>query len=259
MAHGVDAQGTAAQNDRLQPLDEDWSVGLAIVAHPDDLEYGAAAAVARWTAQGKRISYVLVTSGEAGIAHLPPEAAGLVREQEERTAAAVVGVNEVQFLGYPDGVLEPGLPLRRDLARAIRRHRPEVVLTGNFHPVWPMGGPNQADHMVVGRAVIDGVRDAANRWIFRELIAEGHEPWDGVRTALVAGSPHAAHGVDVTDHLRTGIKSLEAHTAYLAGLGGGPMADPAGFLKMLARRTGERLGCQYGTSFEMLPLSLGPR
>src|SRR5512139_2581977 len=121
----------------LKPLDESWSTALAVVAHPDDLEYGAAAAIARWTAQGKRVAYCLATSGEAGIDGLSPEQAGPLRETEERASAAIVGVETVEFLGHPDGVLEYGLPLRRDIARAVRRHRPEVVITINHRESWP--------------------------------------------------------------------------------------------------------------------------
>ena len=97
----------------LEPVDESWSTALAIVAHPDDLEYGASAAIARWTAQGKRVVYCLATSGEAGIDAIEPERAGPLREEEQRASAAAVGVDVVEFLGYPDGVLEYGLALRR--------------------------------------------------------------------------------------------------------------------------------------------------
>ena len=132
----------------LEPLYEGWQRGLAIVAHPDDLEFGAAAAIARWTGQGKQIVYCLVTSGEAGIDALAPEQARLVREAEQRASAAVVGVEVVEFLGQPDGVIEYGVPLRLELARVVRRHRPEVVITNNFRDTWDgascaqSGGPH---------------------------------------------------------------------------------------------------------------------
>ena len=238
----------------LQPVPEDWSCALALVAHPDDLEYGAAAAVARWTAQGKRIVYCLVTSGEAGIDTLPPEQAGPTREQEQRTAAAIVGVETVSFLGYPDGTLEYGLALRRDLARQIRLHRPDVVLTANFRDFWPRGGANQADHIVVGRATVDAVRDAANRWVFPELAASGLAAWPGVRAVLAMGSPAATHAVDVTDHFACGVQSLRAHAAYLRGLGTGPLADPERFLETMARGVGPALGCEYAVPFELVPV-----
>src|SRR5699024_2305126 len=146
--------------DQLQALDEDWSLALAVVAHPDDLEYGAAAAIARWTAQGKRVVYCLATSGEAGIDGIEPERAGPLREAEQRESARIVGVETVEFLGFPDGMLEYGLPLRAAVARAVREHRPEVVITINFHARFGPGAFNQADHIALGQAVLDGVRDA---------------------------------------------------------------------------------------------------
>ncbi|GAB3426464.1 PIG-L deacetylase family protein [Flindersiella endophytica] len=239
----------------LQAVNEDWSTALAIVAHPDDLEYGAAAAIARWTAQGKRIVYTLATSGEAGIDGMTPEEAGPLREQEERDSAAVVGVSEVEFLGHPDGMLEYGLPLRRSIAGAIRRHRPEVVITGNMDERWGNGNFNQADHLAVGRAVVDGIRDAANRWVFRELLSDGLEPWQGVRQLLINFSQASKHGVDVSDSFTLGVESLKAHQAYLAGLGDNVMADPATFLEQFARETGERMGCRYAVAFEAIDFS----
>jgi LmbE family N-acetylglucosaminyl deacetylase len=235
----------------LEPIDEDWTSALAIVAHPDDLEYGTAAAIARWTAQGKRVVYSLATSGEAGIDSMSPEEAGPLREQEQRASAAIVGVDEVEFLGYPDGVLEYGLPLRRDIARAVRRHQPDVVITGNYHETWGPGALNQADHIALGRAVLDGVRDAGNRWVFRELLDEGLEPWQ-VRTVLVSAGMHSTHAVDVTAHFAAGVASLEAHAAYLSGLGDNAMADPEEFLESFARATGARLGVTFAVGFELI-------
>src|SRR5437763_7496516 len=141
----------------LERMDETWSRALAVVAHPDDLEYGTAAAIARWTAQGKQVAYCLATSGEAGIDSIAPEQCGPLREAEERASARVVGVDTVEFLGHPDGMLEYGLALRRDIARAVRRHRPDIVITTNYH-VTPMPGMrNQADHIALGQALLDGV------------------------------------------------------------------------------------------------------
>ena len=148
------------------PFPDDWSRALAVVAHPDDLEYGAAGAVARWTAEGRTVTYLLVTRGEAGIDTIPPAECGPLREAEQRAAAQVVGVDVVEFLDHPDGLLEYGIPLRRDIAAAIRRHRPELVITSNHRDHWAGGGWNMADHTAVGRAAIDAVRDAANRWLF---------------------------------------------------------------------------------------------
>ena len=152
----------------LEIFPEDWNRALAVVAHPDDMEYGAAAAVARWTGQGKHIAYVLVSDGEAGISTMPPDEVGPLRRAEQIASCRVVGVDDVEFLGWPDGSIVEGLELRGDLAAAIRRHRPEVVLSINFRDSW--GGPswNHADHRAVGRSLLDAARDAANPWVFTD-------------------------------------------------------------------------------------------
>jgi LmbE family N-acetylglucosaminyl deacetylase len=238
--------------DDYAPMPEDWQRALAVVAHPDDLEYGAAAAVARWTAQGRTVAYLLATRGEAGIDTLPPAEAGPLREGEQRAAAAEVGVDVVEFLDHPDGLLEYGIPLRRDIAAAIRRHRPELVIVSNHHDWWAGGGRNMADHIAVGRSAIDAVRDAANRWVFPEL----GEPWAARRVA-VDSSPLSTHAVDISEHFERGVASLAAHRAYLAALAatGHPMADPATFLRSAAEQTAQRLpGAPLATSFELIDL-----
>lgn len=231
-------------------MPDDWQRALAVVAHPDDLEYGGASAIARWTAEGRSVSYLLVTRGEAGIDSLPPTQCGPVREAEQRAAAAAVGVEVVEFLDHADGLVEYGIPLRRDIAAGIRRHRPELVITGNRRETWPGGGLNMADHTVVGRAVIDAVRDAANRWLF----PDAGEPWSGVRWVAAAASPENTHAVDVGEHFARGVTSLAAHRAYLAALGGA-MADPETFLRGMAEADAERLpGARLATAFELVEL-----
>ncbi|MGZ8765116.1 MAG: PIG-L deacetylase family protein [Acidimicrobiia bacterium] len=239
----------------LEPLPDDWSRAMAVVAHPDDLEYGAASAVARWTTEGREVVYVLATSGEAGIDGLHPSTAGPLREEEERRGAAHVGVTTVEFLGYRDGVLEYGLALRRDIARAIRRHRPEVLLTINHHASFEGGGVNMADHRVVGDALIDAARDAENRWVFTELLDEGLEPWAGARRIFVAASPVGKHAVDVTGFVDAGIASLREHRAYLNGLPSGTVGtEPDGFLRGMAAQTGARFGGRPAVGFELIQL-----
>ena len=137
-----------------------------MVAHPDDLEYGAASAIARWRSRGKRVTYLLISRGEAGIDSMPPERAGLLRETEQRDSASVVGVDAVEFLDYRDGVIEYGTPLRRDIARAIRGHRPEVLVSTNYRLLFSGGALNMADHRWVGLAVLHPARDAGHRWHF---------------------------------------------------------------------------------------------
>jgi LmbE family N-acetylglucosaminyl deacetylase len=240
----------------LTPLDESWERALCVVAHPDDLEFGAAAAVARWTGQGKTVVYSMVTSGEAGIDAMPPDECRRVREEEQRQSAAVVGVDVVEFLGQPDGVLEYGVPLREVIAGSVRRHRPEIVITGNFRDTWGGTNLNQADHIATGRAVLDAVRDAGNRWVFADQVADGVEPWGGVRAVWAFGSPQSGHGVDTTDTFEAGVASLEAHRAYIDGLGWEAF-DPREFLEGNARATGQRLGVAFAAAFEVFSMGWG--
>jgi LmbE family N-acetylglucosaminyl deacetylase len=238
----------------LEPMPDDWQRALAIVAHPDDLEYGAAAAIAVWTAAGKDVRYLLVTRGEAGIDGIPPERCGPLREAEQVAAAARVGVDVVEFLDHTDGAVELGLPLRRDLAAAIRRHRPELLVTINHREGWAPGGGggwNMADHRAVGTAVLDAAADAGNRWIFPELVEQGLEPWSGVQWVAVGGSPLATHAVAVGDGLERAIASLEAHAEYLRALGPHPMADARTFLTTMADRVGTRFGDRPASAFEL--------
>ncbi|MCP9624094.1 PIG-L family deacetylase [Nocardia otitidiscaviarum] len=231
----------------MEQLPEDWQRGIVIVAHPDDIEYGAAAAVARWTRQGKDIRYVLVTSGEAGIAGLPPAESGRLREAEEIAAAKAVGVAEVEFLGYPDGRVEESLALRRDLAAAIRRHRPEMVILFNFGDTWAPGYANSADHRAVGRAGLDAVSDAGNEWIFPEL---AELPVWSPRWAAVTG-PKVTHAVDVTDTIEPAVESLVAHGRYLAALSSDPVLEQARAIVDMSTGPIEGFPAARATGFEL--------
>jgi LmbE family N-acetylglucosaminyl deacetylase len=240
---------------QLKPLPEDWNSALAIVAHPDDMEYGMSAAVARWTAQGKTVSYLLVTRGEAGIDTMIPEEAARVREEEQRAACAAVGVETLEYLDHPDGVIHDVMRLRRDIAAAVRRHRPDVVLTGSPADFFPGGMYNMADHRVVGYAVLDGVRDAANRWVFTDLVGPDGaplEPWGGVRFTALGGALEPTHAVDVTDTLDAGVASLRAHQAYLAALDWHP--DPDEMIRSFAQMAADRFGGRPAIALQVVGL-----
>jgi LmbE family N-acetylglucosaminyl deacetylase len=230
----------------LETFPDDWTNALAVVAHPDDMEYGAASAVAKWTSEGKRVAYLLATRGEAGISTMPPDEVIALREVEQRNSCAAVGVDTLEYLDHADGLLVEGIELRRDLAGAIRRHRPEVVISINHHDSW--GGPswNHADHRALGRSLLDATRDAGNRWLFTDM----GDPWAGVRFVAFNSSPFNSHAVDVGAHIDDGIASLRCHELYLAALG--DHEDPDPFLREPARRIGEQFGCEYATAFEIV-------
>jgi LmbE family N-acetylglucosaminyl deacetylase len=160
-----------------------------------------------------------------------------------------VGVSDVLFLGHPDGMIEYGLTLRRDLARAFRQLQPELVVTMSFDLTWAEDGPvNHADHRAVGLAVLDACRDAANEWVFRDLAL----PRSQIKDAYVIGTPEPSHFVDVTDSIEAGIASLREHRAYLDGLGGD--FDPDEFLRNMAGYVGLGAGCDYAVGLRRYPM-----
>lgn len=238
----------------LQRLpDEEFRRVLCVVAHPDDVEYGTSAAVAKWVSQGAEVAYLLLTSGEAGM-QIPPEETGPLRAAEQRAACEAVGVSDLTILDYPDGSLVYGLDIRRDIAREVRRFKPDVVITLTWE-VEPRWGLNQADHRVAGLCAIDGVRDADNTWVFPELARDEGLPKWGVRWFLAAADPRPTHYVDVSgEPLEKGIASLEAHAAYLASIPGHPSARD--FLSGMTSEPGRNAGVANATVFRVW--ELGP-
>lgn len=241
---------TAAQGIPELP-DEDVERVLCVVAHPDDIEYGLSAAVHRWTGSGKAVSYFLLTRGEAGIATMSPDEAGPVREAEEIESARIVGVEKVRFGDHRDGAVEFGLALRRDIAREIRRERPDLVVAQNHDVRFPGGQLNQADHRAVGLATLDAVADAGNRWIFPELVDDGFEPWEGVRMIAIAASPAATHHVEVGASFEASVASLEAHSAYNSALPD-TFPSPRDLLGQILGQGGRAAGVQYAVTLEVI-------
>ncbi|WP_288026247.1 PIG-L deacetylase family protein [Arthrobacter sp.] len=227
----------------LEPFPQDWQRALVVVAHPDDPEYGMAAAVAEWTEGGKEVHYLLATRGEAGIAGLPPEQSGPLRVREQQDACLRVGVASLAFLDHPDGHVQEGLQLRREIAGHIRQVRPDLVLTLNHRDEWGPGRWNSADHRAVGRSVLDAVSDADNEWIFPELLEAGLARHKVRRVAI--SSPHPTHAQPVSGRsIECAVASLAEHAEYLKALG----PDPA---ESQARRQVEMVTAGGRVAFEL--------
>lgn len=154
---------------------------LCVFAHPDDVDFSSVDTVASWVDEGIRVAYLLVTRGDAGgFDDTERDQMLKIRENEQRAAAAAVGVKQVDFLdGYADGVLAPTLALRRDITAAIRRFRPDRILTNSPLRRWQrIVGPSHPDHLAVGEATTCAIYpDSRNPFAFSELLAEGLQPW----------------------------------------------------------------------------------
>lgn len=196
------------------------SRALVVVAHPDDVDFGSAGTVAAWTAAGIAVSYCLVTSGDAGgFDDTPREQMAGLREDEQRAAAAELGVTDLTFLRYADGEVTPSLPLRRDISRVVRRVRPQRVLTQSPEYFWERLGVSHPDHRATGEAALAAVYpDARNPFAHPELLAdEGLEAWTVPETWLMGCPPERVNRVvDVGPTLSAKIAALRAHRSQTA-------------------------------------------
>jgi LmbE family N-acetylglucosaminyl deacetylase len=188
---------------------------LCVAAHPDDIDFGAAGTVATWVEAGISVSYLLVTRGDAGgFDDTPREQMPILRESEQRAAAAALGVTDLRFLdGYADGTVTPTIGLRRDITRVIRAVRPDRILTTSPLRRWErISGPSHPDHLAVGEATVCAVYpDARNEFAFPDLLLdEGLKPWT-VREVWFSGGPDPDHFVDVTDAYPRKLAALAAH------------------------------------------------
>ena len=203
------------RHELIEPLER----ALVVISHPDDAEFGAAPTIAKLTAAGARVDYVVTTDGGKGTEDpsVAPEQLSATRMAEQRAAADILGVTEIVHLGYPDGYLTPSLDLRRDITRQIRRFRPDLVITQNpqrrldHNPF--IGHP---DHLATGEATLASVYPAARDHLnFPELWRdEGLEPWK-VRQVLLTGVEEPNLWLDVADTFDTGLRALLAHESQV--------------------------------------------
>src|SRR5919106_1335187 len=222
------------RHDLTSPLER----ALVVVAHPDDAEFVAAATIARLTASGVRVDYVVTTDGGKGSDDpaVSPEQLAATRIAEQRAAADLLGVGEIVHLDYPDAYLTPSLERRRDVTRQLRRFRPQLVIT--WSPTRRLDhSPYVAhpDHLATGEATLAGVYPAArDRLTFPELaVDEGLEPWK-VRQVLLAGTDQPNLWIDVADTLELGIRAVQAHVSQV-----GDREDLEERLRERAREAGE--------------------
>jgi LmbE family N-acetylglucosaminyl deacetylase len=221
---------------------------LIVVAHPDDIDFGAAGTIAGWTASGIEVAYCIATYGDAGgFDDTPREQMPVLREAEQRAAAKILGVDDVTFLGYPDGAVTVTLDLRRDIARQIRRVRPQRVLLPSPERNWQRIPASHPDHMAVGEAAMCAVYpDARNPFAFPELLAdEALDAWT-VPEVWVMGAPQVDHYVDVTDQFDTKIAALQAHVTQTAHFD-----DLDGFLRRWATAAAAAGGLPEGRLAEV--------
>lgn len=194
------------------------SRAMAIVAHPDDIEFGFAGTMAKWVEAGTEIAYVLATSGDGGIPDLGLSRVEIsrIREAEQSAAAAVVGVHDVTYLRIPDGMVEATMDLRRALVRQIRRFKPEVVIAGDPNVVFTAaGGINHPDHRAVATATVDAVFPAAGQpHVFEDLALEGLTARK-VRKIYVTNRGLGDTFVDITGTIDAKIASLRAHASQV--------------------------------------------
>ncbi len=199
---------------RLPPLGHDGPMTLmAIMAHPDDIDFGSSGSIARWCAEGWTVYYVLLTSGDKGThdSAMTPQELAATREEEQREAARVLGVKQVFFLGYPDGFLEPTHELREQLVRLYRTYKPDVVLTWDgFRSSF-----NHNDHRNCGIAVRDALFPATrDRLYFPQHTEAGLDEWR-VNEILLVGSPDPNYFVDVSAYVEQKADAILAHASQV--------------------------------------------
>lgn len=229
----------------LQPAEIDRL--LAVMAHPDDVDFGSAGTMAWLVDHGVHVTYCIVTDGDAGGSDrsMPRHEMAAIRRREQTAAARTVGVKDLVFLGYPDGRLESTLELRRDISKVIREVRPQVVVCQSPDRNMDRIFASHPDHLAAGEAAMCAVYpDARNPFAHTELLDAGLEPWSAPEI-WVSGHPDPSDGVDVTDYVDRKVEALLCHASQ--------HPDPEGMQARVGewmRRTAVELGMPEGRMAE---------
>jgi LmbE family N-acetylglucosaminyl deacetylase len=227
---------------------------MVVVAHPDDAEFMCAGTIAKWAKSGCVVTYVVITKGDKGSddPNMTSERLTAIREEEQRAAGAVLGVRNYEFMGYPDGYLQPSLELRRDVTRLIRRHRPFVLVT--FDPTnrfFSDNYVNHPDHRVAGDVALDATFPSArDRLTFPELLVDGYQPWK-VRQIWLSGAAEANVYIDISDTLALKKEALLKHPSQLD-------EGVVGFAEQWAAETGKPQGLLAAEAFRRFILEEDP-
>jgi LmbE family N-acetylglucosaminyl deacetylase len=219
---------------------------MVITAHPDDSEFGAGGTVAKLVRDGKLVTYCILTNGNKGSSdrQMTPERLVKIREEEQRNAARVLGVETIDFLGFPDCELEDTRASRMAVGAAIRRHRPDLVITQNPHRTKLLGASHR-DHRVAAGIALDCVYPLArDHMAFPELIAQGLEPHK-VKEVHMMWWENPEVVVDISDTMDLKIKALACHVSQLKD-----MAAVEKRVRERAAELGKPKGYAYAETFE---------
>lgn len=224
---------------------------LVVFAHPDDAEFGSAGTSAKLAGDGKDVFYAVVTDGSKGSSDPDMSAEQLIktRQEEQRNAATIVGVKEVQFLGFEDGMLEPTLDVRKALTASIRRFKPDVVIAPSPERNLSAGVFVQhPDHLATGEAALAAVYPCArDRMTFPDLLAQGLEP-HAVREIWVTGTGDPDYFIDITETIDTKVRALQAHVSQVGH------RDVAEFISQRSRQLAEAQGMKYAEGFRRIQI-----
>ncbi len=228
--------------------EEPYRRGMVVVAHADDAEYACSGTVAKWCKEGMEVVYVICTDGSKGSSdpEMTPGQLIEIRRNEQISAGKVLGLKEVVFLGYEDSMLQPTLELRRDIARQIRKHKPDILISPS--PVRSLNGTGyigHPDHLAAGEATFSAVFPTArDRLTFPELLDEGLEPHK-VRELLIGDQAEADKWIDISDTIEIAIKALLQHVSQV---GDGVENDK--WMRQWKAKAGEDQGMKYAEAFK---------
>ena len=252
MTQARTAEENNLKDSGIDGVDKDFSRGMVVVAHADDAEFGCSGTVAKLCAAGWEMVYVMCTDGSKGSSdrEITQRRLASIRRKEQQNAGKTLGLKDVVFLDYEDSMLQPTLALRKDIAREIRRYKPDVLITmypmRNLDGGWGVGHP---DHMAAGEAALQAVFPTArDHMTFPDLLEAGFEPHK-VAEVWIIGHPTPDLYVDVTQHMDTSVAALMQHKSQMNG------RDEAWASEMMRRWRRERgvgKGIQYAEAFKRI-------